>query len=467
MATTITMPQLGETVTEGTVAQWLKKVGDPVEKYEAFLEVSTDKVNAEVPSPVTGVITQVLVKEGDTVPVGTAIAVIDEVSGASASKPETAASPPATTAAMANSVQEDPVPGFNIPQLEPKPQGNGHARSENVIPSSYGAPGGLEPEADALAQDALRTASPAVRKLAREHHIDIRRLKGSGQNGRVTADDVLTAARMGPAAAVGQAIAIGTNFGAAPPPPATAPPPAGGTSTYAQPIPGTLVPLTQARRIIAERMVESIHNAPHAWTMTSIDVTGVWKWRAREKDRFERETGYKLTLLPFFIRAVVESLAAFPLMNAKFTAEGIYVNKDVNIGIAIGLPATLIVPVIKGADKLSIKGLAIAAGELIDKARRGKLGADDLAGGTFTVNNNGANGSWASAPIINAGQAGIVTMETVEKKLVVRDDDSFAPRYVMNSCLSLDHRVVDGYVASGWLADLKKRLERMTPDGAV
>ncbi|MGC2131201.1 MAG: dihydrolipoamide acetyltransferase family protein [Candidatus Aquilonibacter sp.] len=467
MATTITMPQLGETVTEGTVAQWLKKVGDPVEKYEAFLEVSTDKVNAEVPSPVTGVITQVLVKEGDTVPVGTAIAVIDEVSGASASKPETAASPPATTAAMANSVQEDPVPGFNIPQLEPKPQGNGHARSENVIPSSYGAPGGLEPEADALAQDALRTASPAVRKLAREHHIDIRRLKGSGQNGRVTADDVLTAARMGPAAAVGQAIAIGTNFGAAPPPPATAPPPAGGTSTYAQPIPGTLVPLTQARRIIAERMVESIHKAPHAWTMTSIDVTGVWKWRAREKDRFERETGYKLTLLPFFIRAVVESLAAFPLMNAKFAAEGIYVNKDVNIGIAIGLPATLIVPVIKGADKLSIKGLAIAAGELIDKARRGKLGADDLAGGTFTVNNNGANGSWASAPIINAGQAGIVTMETVEKKLVVRDDDSFAPRYVMNSCLSLDHRVVDGYVASGWLADLKKRLERMTPDGAV
>ncbi|MGC2242911.1 MAG: dihydrolipoamide acetyltransferase family protein, partial [Candidatus Aquilonibacter sp.] len=386
---------------------------------------------------------------------------------ASASAPESAASPPSTTAAMANSVQEDPVPGFNIPQLEPKPQGNGHARSENVIPSSYGAPGGLEPEADALAQDALRTASPAVRKLAREHHVDIRRLKGSGQNGRVTADDVLTAARMGPAAAVGQAIAVGTNFGAAPPPAATAPPPAGGTSTYAQPIPGTLVPLTQARRIIAERMVESIHNAPHAWTMTSIDVTGVWKWRAREKDRFERETGYKLTLLPFFIRAVVESLAAFPLMNSKFTAEGIYVNKDVNIGIAIGLPATLIVPVIKGADKLSIKGLAIAAGELIDKARRGKLGADDLAGGTFTVNNNGANGSWASAPIINAGQAGIVTMETVEKKLLVRDDDSFALRYVMNSCLSLDHRVVDGYVASGWLADLKKRLERMTPDGAV
>ncbi len=476
MATTITMPQLGETVTEGTVAQWLKKVGDSVEKYEAFLEVSTDKVNAEVPSPVTGVIKEVLVKEGDTVPVGTAIAVIDEVDSAKAesvalaeptSRAPQSADTPRTLSEMANSVQEDPVPGFNIPQLEPK-KGNGHARSENVIPSSYGAPGGLEPEADALAQDALRNASPAVRRLAREHHIDIRTLRGSGSNGRVTAEDVLTASRMGPAAAVGQAISVGTNF-AATPPPATAPsaPAASGTSTYGEPIPGTLVPLTQARKIIAERMVESIKTAPHAWTMTSIDVTGVWKWRAREKDRFERETGYKLTLLPFFIRAVVESLSAFPLMNAKFTTEGIYVNKDVNIGIAIGLPTTLMVPVIKGADKLSIKGLAIAAGELIDKTRRNKLGADDLAGGTFTVNNNGANGSWASAPIINAGQAGIITMETVEKRLLVRDDDSFAPRFVMNSCLSLDHRVVDGYVASGFLADLKKRLERMTADGAL
>jgi 2-oxoisovalerate dehydrogenase E2 component (dihydrolipoyl transacylase) len=468
MATTIKMPQLGETVTEGTVAQWLKKVGDSVEKYEAFLEVSTDKVNAEVPSPVTGVIKEVLVKEGDTVPVGTAIAVIDEQESA---KAESVASAPQTLREMAESANAEPVPGFNVPQLEPKTATtNGrHGRSENVIPSSYGAPGGL---ADAGAEDALRKASPAVRKLAREHHIDIRTLRGSGANGRVTADDVLTAARMGPAAAVGQAIAAGTNFAAAPPPSFAPAPPASGTSTYGEPIPGTFVPLTQARRIIAERMVESIHTAPHAWTMTSIDVTGVWKWRAREKDRFERETGYKLTLLPFFIRAVVEALAAFPLMNAKFTPSesgqpGIYVNKDVNIGIAIGLPTTLIVPVIKGADKLSIKGLAIAGGELIERARRGKLGADDLAGGTFTVNNNGANGSWASAPIINAGQAGIVTMETVEKKLLVRDDDSFTSRYVMNSCLSLDHRVVDGYVASGFLADLKKRLERMSPEGVL
>ncbi len=442
MATTITMPQLGETVTEGTVAQWLKRVGDSVEKYEAFVEVSTDKVNAEVPSPVTGTIREVLVKEGETVATGTPIAVIDETGAAAAAAP--AAPAPAAHAPAA------PAPAPVSPPAA--------AASSN---GARGAANGADAEA------ALRGASPAVRRLAREHHLDIRTIRGTGTNGRVTADDVLAASQMGPAAAVGQAIAAGAPAVERAPAAASAAPPASGTSTYGQPIPGTIVPLNQARRIIAERMVESKHTAPHAWSMVEIDVSNVWKWRAREKDRFERETGYKLTLLPFFMRAVVESLAAFPLMNAKFTPDGIYVHKDVNIGIAIGLATNLVVPVVKNADQLSIKGLAIAAGELIDKARRSKLGVDDLAGGTFTVNNNGANGSWASAPIINGGQAGIVTMETVVRKPVVRDDDAIAIRSMMNSCLSLDHRVVDGYVASGFLADLKKRLEHMGPDGAL
>lgn len=428
MATTITMPQLGETVTEGTVAQWLKKVGDDVEKYEAFVEVSTDKVNAEVPSPVTGTIREMLVKEGETVATGTPIAVIDEVGASSAPPPAAAApaaaAPPAPAAAAA---------------APPAVSTNG---------SSAAAAGDGEA--------ALRGASPAVRRLAREHRVDIRAVKGSGQNGRVTAGDVLAAANAAPAVPV-----------AAPPPPARPPVAAEAAPSYAKPIPGMTVPLTQARRIIAERMVESKHTAPHAWSMVRIDVTNVWKWRVKEKDRFERETGYKLTLLPFFIRAAVESLGTFPLMNAKFTPEGIYVNDEINVGVAIGLPTNLVVPVIKRADRLSIRGLAIAAGELIDKARKGRLNVDDLAGGTFTVNNNGANGSWASAPIINAGQAGIVTMESVVKQVVVRDDDSIAIRSMMNSCLSLDHRVVDGYVASGYLADLKKRLESMGPDGAL
>ncbi len=477
MATTITMPQLGETVTEGTVERWLKKAGDSVEKYESFVEVSTDKVNSEVPAPVTGTLREILVQEGTTVPTGTPIAVIDEVGAATGTNApgteptqQVANAAPESRESMAQSANFEPVPGFNIPEMPVKhvgsaqPVSNGHA----VVHQGNGA----------AAESALRGASPAVRKLAREHHIDIRAIRGTGANGRVTADDVLTAARMGPAAAVGQAISVGTNFGAtgapaAMPPPAATPPKApatpgpGGTSTYGEPIPGTLIPLNSARRIIAERMVESKHTAPHAWSMVEVDVSNVWKWRAREKDKFERDTGYKLTLLPFFIRAVVESLAVFPLMNAKFTAEGIAVEKNVNIGIAIGLPTNLVVPVVKNADKLSIKGIAIASGELIDKARRSKLSADDLQSGTFTVNNNGANGSYASAPIINGGQAGIVTMETVVKKPVVTADDAIAIRHMMNVCLSLDHRVVDGYVASGFLADLKKRLEGMGPSGVL
>jgi 2-oxoisovalerate dehydrogenase E2 component (dihydrolipoyl transacylase) len=424
MATTITMPQLGETVTEGTVAQWLKSVGDSVDKYEDFVEVSTDKVNAGVPSPVTGTIRELLVKEGETVATGTPIAVIDE---AGAAKTGATQAPAATAPAVAA------TPVAAAPAMP-------------AVSSPNGAPAGAGSES-VESESALRGASPAVRRLAREHRIDIRAIKGSGSNGRVTADDVLAAVTAAPS------------------------PVAARTSTYAQPIPGSTVTLTQARRIIAERMVESRHTAPHAWSMVQIDVTDVWSWRVREKDRFERESGYKLTLLPFFIRAVVESLAAFPLMNARFvpaTAGGppsIYVNDEVNVGIAIGLATNLVVPVIRRADKLSIKGIALAAGELIEKARKNKLGVDDLAGGTFTVNNNGANGSWASAPIINGGQAGIVTMETVVKTVVVRDDDSLAIRRMMNSCLSLDHRVVDGYVASGFLADLKKRLEAMGPQG--
>jgi 2-oxoisovalerate dehydrogenase E2 component (dihydrolipoyl transacylase) len=416
MPTTITMPQLGETVTEGTVAQWLKRVGESVEKYEPFVEVSTDKVNAEVPSPVSGVIREVLVKEGETVATGTPIAIIDDVGSASAPSPQT---PAAATKAEAPSVP---------------PRSNG----QPVVATS-----------SAPLDEALRKASPAVRRLAREHNVDIRGVKGTGNAGRVTAQDVTTAAASGPAAAVGHAPAVPS-----------------GTSTYAEPVPGTTIQLNQARRIIAQRMVESKQTAPHAWSTVEIDVTELWKWREREKGRFERETGYKLTLLPFFIRAVAQGLQAFPLVNARFTPEGIHVLKEINIGVAIGLPTNLIVPVIKNADRLTIKALGVAAGELIDKARRNKLGVDDLAGGTFTVNNNGANGSILSAPIINGGQAAIVTMEAVVKRPVVRDD-AIAIRQMMNACLSLDHRVLDGYTASGFLAELKRRLESMGPDGAI
>jgi len=480
MPTTITMPQLGETVTEGTVAQWLKKPGDSVEKYEAFVEVSTDKVNAEVPAPVTGVIRELIVKEGETVPTGAPIAIIDEV-GAATPPPNGSASPSEQVAAAAGpsgrdeanrQASDEPVPGGNVglggPTFAAPSNGAGaNGAGANGAPAT--APGGAR-------------VSPAVRRLAREHRIDLARVRGTGDNGRITANDILAAAKAGPSAGVAATItadnveytapapaAAATGAPPAPPAPSPQPSPApgGARPSYAHARPGELIPLTQARKIIAQRMVESKHTAPHAWTMVEVDVTNVWKWRTREKDAFEQAYGAKLTLLPFFIRAVVESLAKFPLMNASFTDEGIRVHREVNVGIAIAAEGNLIVPVIRDADQLSIKGLALAAGALIDKARRGRLGADELAGGTFTVNNTGANGSILSAPILVPGQTGIVTTEAVVKRPVVRDDDSIAVRSMMNVCMSLDHRVVDGAVASGFLFDLKKRLEAMGPAGSL
>ncbi|MEA2786253.1 MAG: hypothetical protein QOF71_2357 [Candidatus Eremiobacteraeota bacterium] len=445
------MPQLGETVTEGTVAQWLKKPGDSVEKYEAFVEVSTDKVNAEVPSPVTGVIRELIVKEGETVPTGAPIAIIDDV----ASPHGEAVAPPAADAMATRNeanhqASDEPVPGGNV----------GLSGPSYSAPANNGASNGAT-----AAPNGVRT-SPAVRRLAREHSVDLAGVRGTGNNGRITANDIIAAAKAGPSAGVAATISADNAEYTAP---AAASPKAPGTAkpSYAGAKPGDLIPLTQARKIIAQRMVDSKHTAPHAWTMTEVDVTNVWKWRAREKDAFEKAHGVKLTLLPFFVRAAVESLAAFPLMNASFTDEGIRVHRDVNIGLAIAAGGNLVVPVIRHADQLSIKGIALAAGELIDKARRNRLGADDLAGGTFTVNNTGANGSILSAPILVPGQTGIVTTEAVVKRPVVRDDDSIAIRSMMNVCMSLDHRVVDGAVASGFLSDLKKRLEAMGPAGSL
>jgi 2-oxoisovalerate dehydrogenase E2 component (dihydrolipoyl transacylase) len=420
MPTTIRMPQLGETVTEGTVARWLKQPGETVAKYEAFVEVSTDKVNAEVPSPVAGTIREHIVAEGQTVPIGAPIAVIDDVGAEPAAG---APAPPEPVRAAAPAVV---APALVAPALvapAPPPAVNGR--------NGAGGNG--------------TRLSPAVRRLARELAVDVTAVAGTGAHGRVTAEDIVGAAGTAPAPALAVA------------PPAARP---------QAPAPGDLLPLTPARRLIARRMVESKQTAPHAWTMVEVDVSAVWAWRAAEKSAFERDHGVKLTLLPFFMYAVVEALRAFPLMNASFHEAGIAVHKNVHLGIAMGLEGGLVVPVVRNAEERSIRGIALAAGALIDKARRGRLEADDLAGGTFTVNNNGANGSVLSAPILVPGQAGIATMEAVVKRPVVIND-AIAIRSMMNVCLSLDHRVVDGAVAIGFLADVKRRLEAMGPSGSL
>ena len=438
MPTTITMPQLGETVTEGTVAQWLKKVGDSVEKYEAFVEVSTDKVNAEVPSPVSGTIRELIVKEGETVPTGAPIAIIDEVGAAPSA-------PPAAAPAPSEQVAAAPSAGL---------ASNGQSSGPGL------------PEATPAA--ALRGVSPAVRRLAREHAIDITRVQGTGTNGRVTAEDVVQAAmRMGPAAGVAQVVTTAVMPASATPAIPTRASATPARAATAAPRPGETIRISQARKLIAQRMVESKHTAPHAWTMVEVDVSNLWKWRTSAKDAFARDHGVSLTLLPFFIRAVAESSAQFPLINASWKDDGILVHKDINVGIAVALEGNLIVPVIRSTDQLSIKGVALAAGALIDKARHNKLTADDLQNGTITVNNTGANGSILSAPILVPGQTAIITMEAAVKRPIVTKDDAIAVRTMMNVCMSLDHRVIDGAVASGFLMDLKKRLEAMGPSGTL
>ncbi len=467
MATTITMPQLGETVTEGTVAQWLKKPGDSVEKYEAFVEVSTDKVNAEVPAPVTGILREIIVQEGETVPTGAPIAIIDEVGSVPGATPAPSApahgSSPSEVVAAAAPI----APPAAAPAASPATHANGSAPTNGA--SNRGAA--------ANSAEMLRGVSPAVRRLARENDIDIASVRGTGTNGRVTADDILAAASAGPSAAAAAHLngdnaeyvartAVST-LASAPTQAKSAAPAGSARATYTNPIAGETIALSSARKLIAQRMVESSNTAPHAWTMVEIDVTNAWRWRNREKDAFEVANGVKLTFLPFFIRAVVESLAKFPLMNAAWTDAGIYVNREVNVGIAVALDGNLMVPVIRNADQLSITGISHAANALIDKARRGKLGADDLRGGTFTVNNTGANGAILSAPILPPGTTGIITMEAIVKRPMVVADDAIAVRSMMNSCLSLDHRVVDGSVASGFLADVKRRVEAMGPSGSL
>jgi 2-oxoisovalerate dehydrogenase E2 component (dihydrolipoyl transacylase) len=461
MATTITMPQLGETVTEGTVAQWLKNVGDSIEKYEPFVEVSTDKVNAEVPSPVSGVLREIIAREGETVPTGAPIAIIDEVAATASAPAATPAAPAPTVVAAAHAADVvAPAAGtLRGAVIRGAVNGNG----AHVNGDGHGAV--IADRAD------LRRYSPAVRRLARENAVDLARVRGTGTGGRVTANDVIAAAAAheGPASNVATTLtsAEATPSAVPRPAPSAASRPSNGRPSYANPIPGETIPLSQARKIIAQRMLESSTTAPHAWTMVEVDVTNLWKWRNAEKERFARERGYSLTLLPFFIHAVVQALRAHPLMNARFTEDGIYVHREINVGIAVALDSNLVVPVIKGADLLSIAGIAVAAGTLIEKGRAGKLGADDLGGGTFTVNNTGANGSVLSKPILNGGQAGIVTMEAVVKRPVVVENDAIAIRSMMNVCLSLDHRVIDGSIANAFLNDLKSRLQAMGPHGEL
>jgi 2-oxoisovalerate dehydrogenase E2 component (dihydrolipoyl transacylase) len=421
------MPQLGETVTEGTVGRWLKKKGDSIAKYEPLLEVETDKVASEIPSPFGGTLGEILVQEGDTVPVG---AVVCEIIEAGAAATGGAAELQAAT-----------------------PSGHsaaGHASASPVAPSRSSGP--LPAQANGVRY------SPAVRKLAREHQLDLGGLAGTGRAGRITARDVVKAvesggsARTTPAAhsVVAAPIAPARPQGSAPSPTAAVVAHAGEDDT--------IIRLSPMRKTIAERMVQAATTIPHAWCMMEADVTELSRWRDREKAAFKAREGVNLTYLPIVVQAVCRALKENPLVNSAWGGDHVIQRKHINVGIAIDVEEGLVVPVVRDADRLSLAGLAQSISELVDKARRRRLTMPDLTDGTITVDNTGALGNVASVPIINPPQAAIITMEAVVKRPWVVND-AIAIRSIMNLCLCLDHRVLDGAVASRFLGAVKKTLE--------
>ena len=413
----IKMPQLGESVTEGTVDKWLKHEGDFVKRDEPLVEVVTDKVNAEIPSPFEGKLVTISVSEGETVRVGSVIGQI-EVAGAGT---------PAAAAPAAGAAHVDVRAG----SLAPPPE----AGSASTVDGS----------------GERARLSPAVRKLAAEHGIDAASLRGSGMGGRVTRDDVLAAVGSGRAVRAAAAAAISQPSAPATPRPA--------------PVDGAreeLVKLSIMRKSIAEHMVRSLATAPHAWTLQEVDVTNLVRYREAEKDSFKARHGAPLTYLPFVVQIVCDVLKQYPWLNSTWTDEGVVLKRYINMGIAVSIPDGLIVPVLKDADQSGFTDLVRALNDLIDRARTKRLKPEDVQGGTFTLNNTGATGSVASQPIINQPQAAILTTESIVKRPVVIND-AIAVRQMMNICLSFDHRIVDGMMAGQFLGAIKKRLEEWTP----
>ena len=412
----IKMPQLGESVTEGTVDKWLKHEGDFVKRDEPIVEVVTDKVNAEIPSPFEGKLVKIAVGEGETVRVGAVIAQI-----------ETAAAP----AAAPSKGKESDVAHTEVP-----PEGAGGRAPVPVV----------SPVPDAVNGGERQRLSPAVRKLASEHGIDPSSLRGSGLGGRVTRDDVLAAVGEGHAAAV----------------PTTPAAPAAPAPSRADGKREELVKLSVMRKSIAEHMVRSLATSPHAWTLQEIDVTSLVRYRESEKDNFKARHGTSLTYMPFVAQLVCEALKQFPWLNSSWSDDGVVLKRYINLGIAVAIPDGLIVPVLKDADRLGFTDLVKVTNDLVERARNKQLKPDDVQGGTFTLNNTGATGSIASQPIINQPQAAILTTESIVKRAVVIDD-AIAMRHMMNMCLSFDHRIIDGMMAGQFLGAIKKGLEEWTP----
>jgi len=404
----VIMPQLGESVAEGTVIEWLKKEGDPVRKDEGLLAISTDKVDAEIPAPASGVLSRILVQAGQVAPVGTTLAMIAE-GFASGTGIDLGAEAPVA------------VPEAPAPSREPR------AESRD-------------------AQGGGRFYSPAVRKLAEELGVNLDEVPGTGEGGRVTRRDVEAFAR-----GKGPTVEAGTG--------------AGGVPEGEE-----LIPLTRMRRSIAEHMVRSKQTAPHVTSIVEADFTAIARFRDAKKAAFRAAKGTSLTFLPFILKATAAALGEFPTLNARWTDEGIKVRRAIHLGIATALEEGLVVPVLRNPGSRSLSDIAVAVAEIVRRAQEGRLLPEELAGSTFTVNNFGADGNLIGTPILNQPEVGMLGVGTIQKRPVVvtrEDEDAIAIRWMGYLCLSYDHRVVDGAVAGRFLQTLRRTLESFAPGEGI
>jgi pyruvate dehydrogenase E2 component (dihydrolipoamide acetyltransferase) len=449
--TEVVMPQMGESIFEGTITKWLKKAGETVQKDEPLFEISTDKVDAEIPAPIAGVLSEIKVPEGTTVQINTVVAVIGGTSSGGASAP--AAPAAASTSTPSASGQAAPAPAAQAP----------------AAASSAGT------------TDKLRS-SPLVRRIAKDNNLDLAKIPGTGSAGRITKEDTLkflASNGAGSSAPTPEALAAVVPK-AAPAVAASSPQPPTAASTPAStpvaptsaPLPGEFVPLTKMRGIIAQRMVESAQTSPHVHTVFKVDMTRIAKLREKEKGKYEQRNGVKLTYMPFIAAAAVHTLRKFPIVNASMEQGegglGIRYHQNINLGIAVALDWGLIVPVIKQAEERSFLGLARAVADLAERARGKKLKPDEVSGSTFTLTNSGIFGEEFGTPIINQPDSAILAIGGLKKEPVVITDsegnDTIAIRWTQNFCRGFDHRTIDGADAGKFMAEFKKTLEGWSSD---
>jgi 2-oxoisovalerate dehydrogenase E2 component (dihydrolipoyl transacylase) len=480
----VTMPQLGESVAEGTIGKWLKQPGDHVDKYEPLLEVITDKVNAEVPSPFEGVLKEILAEEGATVPNNAEIAIIETSEDGSS---DTASSAQAASDASVTAPREEDVAatatatgpaGSDESSVGQRPAAVAPAASAAAAPASAAAAPSAHGDADAR-------MTPAVRRLLREHALRPEQIVGTGGGGRITRDDVLAvveAIRTGATPPVSVSAGNGTGATSLPatpaPPPASAPAvPSGGPIqlltgspiTFPDGTDEVLLPMTQMRKGIAAQMTRALQ-VPHAYVHMEVDVTALVKLRERAKRDYQAREGISLSYVPFVIKATVDALRRFPAFNAHWTDDGILAKRRVNMGVAVAVDEGLIVPVVRDVDQLSISGLNRAIADVAARARASKFKVDDFGGGTFTIDNTGWFGSNLTMPIINVPEVAILTMEAITKRPVVQetpDGDVIAIRPVMNMVLAIDHRANDGAQAAALLKSIKTWLESVGPETPI